>query len=101
MVQSGCIFEPDVFEKLTKRLGRRIASLDRFGPKNIKWSFLENKKTEIIDILRHALKKRFRFLMSGKEKKMKIIFATCASSDPAALGGYSGCRAGTDKENGK
>jgi len=101
MVNPDVIFEPDVLEKLTKRLAadRELGSV---GPKILKWSFLENKKTEIIDTYGIALKSGLRFFDVGQGKKDEIIFRYLRIIGPSgACGLFRMSALERIKENGK
>jgi len=67
MTNPDVLFEPDVLEKLVNRLAadRELGSV---GPKILKWNFLENKKTEIVDTYGIALKSGLRFYDVGQGK---------------------------------
>jgi len=101
MTNPDVLFEPDVLEKLVNRLAadRELGSV---GPKILKWNFLENKKTEIIDTYGIALKSGLRFFDVGQGKKDEITFRYARIIGPSgACGLFRMSALERIKENGK
>ncbi len=68
MTNSDVIFEPDVLEKLARRLDAD-QELGSVCPKILKWGFSDNKKTDIVDSYGIGLKSGLRFFDVGQGKK--------------------------------
>ena len=101
MTNPDVLFEPDVLEKLIKRLtaDRELGSV---GPKILKWNFLENKKTEIIDTYGIALKSGLRFFDVGQGRKDEKKFRYARIVGPSgACGLFRMLALERIKENGK
>jgi GT2 family glycosyltransferase len=76
MTNPDIIFESDVLEKLAQRL-ESDSDLGSVCPKILKWNFIDNKKTDLIDSYGIGLKSGLRFfdVGQGEEDSQKFRYA--------------------------
>jgi GT2 family glycosyltransferase len=101
MTNPDVIFEPDVLEKLVKRL-QADQELGSVCPKILKWNFAANEKMDLVDTYGIAMKSGLRFFDVGQGKKDDLKFRYSRIIGPSgACGLFRMAALERIKENGK
>jgi GT2 family glycosyltransferase len=101
MTNPDMIFKPDILEKLAGRL-QADSELGSVCPKILRWNFIENKKTDLVDSYGIGLKSGLRFfdVGQGEEDKQKFRYSRIIGPS-GACGLFRMAALEKIKENGK